>query len=509
MMAETAVRNIVIVGGGTAGWMAAAALSRFLGNGYSIKLVESDHIGTVGVGEATIPQIRLFNAGLGIDEAEFVRATQGSFKLGIEFVDWFKPGERYIHAFGNIGRGLGLLPFHQYWLRAIAQGKNRSLWDFSPTALAAVENRFAPISDEPGRQPSGVAYAYHFDAGLYAAFLKDYATARGVLRVEGQIVDTPLDKENGNIAGVELASGQRLEGDFFIDCSGFRGLLIEQALHSGYEDWSHWLPVNRALAVPCASVEPLTPYTRSTAREAGWQWRIPLQHRIGNGYVYCSDHIDDDRAAETLTRNLDGDPLAEPRQLRFVTGKRRQVWKKNCVALGLASGFLEPLESTSIHLVQSSIARLLAFFPSNGFDPVDIAEFNQQTDFEFKSIRDFIILHYRANQRDGELWQRCREMPIPDSLQHKINLFEANGRIVRFNEELFTELGWLQVMWGQGMRPRGYHPLADQLTAEQLDEFLDLAHRHAASVAGQMPDHAAFIAQHCAAPKETVLRMAS
>jgi tryptophan halogenase len=507
MTAETAVRNIVIVGGGTAGWMAAAALSRFLGQGFSIKLIESDEIGTVGVGEATIPQIRLFNAGLGIDEAEFVRATQGSFKLGIEFVDWLRPGERYIHAFGNFGRGLGLLPFHHYWLRANAESNVRSLWDFSPTALAAAENRFAPIQDQPGKQPSGVAYAYHFDAGLYAAFLRRYAQARGVERLEGQIVQTLLNGENGNIQCLKLVSGLTVEGDFFIDCSGFRGLLIEQALESGYEDWSHWLPVNRALAVPCASVDPLTPYTRSTAREAGWQWRIPLQHRIGNGYVYCSDHIDDSRAAETLMENLDGAALAEPRQLRFITGKRREVWKKNCVALGLASGFLEPLESTSIHLVQSCIARLLTFFPSNGFDRADIAEFNRQTDFEFTSIRDFIILHYRANMREGDLWKRCREMSIPDGLQQKIDLFKANGRIVRFNEELFTELGWLQVMWGQGLRPRGYHPLADQLTGEQLSEFLDLAHRHAVHVANQMPDHAAFIAQHCAAPKETVGRM--
>jgi tryptophan 7-halogenase len=483
MMAEAAVRNIVIVGGGTAGWMAAAALSRFLGDGYSIKLIESDDIGTVGVGEATIPQIRLFNAGLGIDEAEFVCATQGSFKLGIEFVDWLRPGERYIHAFGGIGRGLGLLPFHHYWLRHLAEGGTHSLWDFSPTAIAAEQNRFAPVEDQPGRPPSGVAYAYHFDAGLYAALLRRYAEARGVERIEGQIVDTVLHGETGDIAAVQLAAGTAVEGDFFVDCSGFRGLLIEQALSSGYDEWSHWLPVNRALAVPCASVEPLTPYTRSTAREAGWQWRIPLQHRIGNGYVYSSDHIDDECATETLLANLDGEALAEPRQLRFITGKRREVWKKNCVALGLASGFLEPLESTSIHLVQSCIARLLSFFPSNGIDAADIAEFNRQTDFEFTSIRDFIILHYRANQREGELWQRCRDMVIPDSLQHKIDLFEANGRIVRFNEELFTELGWLQVMWGQGLRPRGYHPLADQLATAQLNEFLDLAHRHAAHVA--------------------------
>ncbi|MGL5837689.1 MAG: tryptophan halogenase family protein [Sphingorhabdus sp.] len=508
MMAETAVRNIVIVGGGTAGWMTAAALSRFLGDSYNITLIESDEIGTVGVGEATIPQIRLFNAGLGIDETEFVRATQGSFKLGIEFVDWLRPGERYIHAFGGIGRGLGLLPFHQYWLRHHAKAGEYSLWDFSPNALAAAQNRFSPIEDQPGRPPSGVAYAYHFDAGLYAAFLRRYAEARGVTRFEGQVVDVVLQGETGYISAIKLASGAVVEGDFFIDCSGFRGLLIEQALGSGYEDWSHWLPVDRALAVPCASVEPLTPYTRSTAREAGWQWRIPLQHRTGNGYVYSSKYIDAERATRTLLDNLDGEMLAEPRHLRFLTGKRRKIWKKNCVAIGLASGFLEPLESTSIHLIQNCIARLLSLFPTKNFDLADVAEFNRQADFEFTAIRDFIILHYRANEREGALWKYCQEMAIPDSLQQKIDLFKANGHIFRFNEELFTELGWLQVMWGQGLRPRGYHPLADQLAPDQLAEFLDLAHRHATHVAGQMSDHAAFIARYCAALQENQGRVA-
>lgn len=500
MTAGAAVRRIVIVGGGTAGWMAAAAFSRFLDRRYSITLVESDEIGTVGVGEAAIPQLQLFNAGLGIDEAEFVRATQGSFKLGIEFVDWLKPGERYIHAFGSIGRGLGLLPFHQYFLRHHAHRGTHSLWDFSATAIAAAQNRFAPVEDQPGRPPTGVAYSYHFDAGLYAAFLRRYAEKRNVRRIEGKIVDTIQNGEDGNIASIKLDSGLSIEGDFFVDCSGFTGLLIEQALKSGYEDWSQWLPVNRALAVPCASVDPLTPFTRSTAREAGWQWRIPLQHRIGNGYVYCSDYLEDQNAADTLLASLDGKMLAEPRQLRFVTGKRRQVWKKNCVALGLASGFLEPLESTSIHLVQSCIARFLALFPTDVIDPEDAAEFNRQTDFEFAAIRDFIILHYKANERDGIFWQHRREMAIPDSLAQKLELFAANGRIVRFNDELFTEQGWLQVMWGQGLRPRGYSPLADQLSAEQLNEFLDLANRHAAHVARQMPNHAEFIALHCAAP---------
>ena len=497
---DASLKQIVIVGGGTAGWMAAAAFARFLGPAYNIRLIESDEIGTVGVGEATIPAIRMFNDGLGIDENEFVRATQGSFKLGIEFVDWAGPGHRYIHAFGQVGRPLGLLPFHQYWLRHQQQGGLSPLWDYSPSALAAAENRFTRPIEKPGGLQSGVAYAYHFDAGLYAQFLRKYAEARGVVRTEGQVVNVALHAETGFVESVKLASTETILGDLFIDCSGFRGLLIEQALESGYEDWSNYLPCNRAIAVPCASVEPLTPYTRSTAREAGWQWRIPLQHRTGNGYVYCSDFISDAEATDTLMSNLDGEALAEPRQLRFVTGKRRQIWKKNVVALGLSSGFLEPLESTSIHLIQAGIAKLIDFFPTAGFDPTDTDAFNSQMDFEFNSIRDFIILHYKATNRPGAFWERCRDMVIPNSLKEKMDLFRTNGRILRFNDELFTELGWLQVMWGQGLRPEGYNPLADLLSAEQLQEFLDIASRHARHVAHQMPLHQQFIAANCAAP---------
>jgi tryptophan 7-halogenase len=499
MAVQASVRNVVIVGGGTAGWMAAAALSRFLGKSVSIRLVESDEIGTVGVGEATIPQIRLFNDGLGIDEDSFVRATQGSFKLGIEFVDWLEPGHRYFHGFGIVGQKLGLIPFHHYWLRYRREGGTTDLWDFSPNIVAARENRFGRPVERPGR-PSGVAYAFHFDAGLYARFLRGFAEARGVVRSEGRIGDVALNGESGSVEAVTLESGERIAGDFFIDCSGFRGLLIEQALSSGYEDWSRYLPCDRALAVPCASTKPFTPYTRSTAREGGWQWRIPLQHRTGNGLVYCSGHLSDEAAAATLLANLDGEPLADPRALRFVAGKRRRAWIGNCVALGLASGFLEPLESTSIHLVQTAIARLLQLFPRNGIEPADIAQFNAETDFEYESIRDFIVLHYRANRRQGsEFWRYCREMALPDSLAHKIALFEANGRIARYNQELFDAPSWLQVMWGQGIRPRGYNPLADSLTRQELDKFLSLSRRHARQVAAGMPPHEAFIAAHCAA----------
>jgi len=500
--------QVIIVGGGTAGWMAAAALARFLGHKADIRLVESDEIGTVGVGEATIPQIRLFNHGLGIDEDDFVRATAGTFKLGIQFADWLRPGHRYIHAFGTIGRSLGLIPFHHYFLRHARENGGGDLWAFSASAEAARQNRFGRPDDRPGRLPSGVNYAFHFDAALYAAYLRRYAEARGVRRIEGRIVDAALNGETGFVEAVTLATGERLAGDVFIDCSGFRGLVIEQALKTGYEDWSHWLPCNRALAVPCASVAPLTPYTRAIARPAGWQWRIPLQHRIGNGYVYCSDHVSDGDAAAALLANLDGAALAEPRPLRFVTGKRRKAWNRNCVVLGLAAGFMEPLESTSIHLIQSGIARLLQLFPRERVGEVEAAEFNRQTDVEWRSIRDFLILHYKANGREEPFWRACREMSIPDTLGHKIALFRQSARIFRVEEELFAEPGWLQVMLGQGIEPGSYHPLADQLSPGQLAEFLALARRHAAQVAAAMPAHADFIARHCAVPSAPAPAMA-
>ena len=493
------IRQVVIVGGGTAGWMCAAALARFLGEAVTIRLIESEEIGTVGVGEATIPQIRLFNQGLGIDEDEFVRETQGSFKLGIAFEGWTRPGERYIHAFGAIGRSLGLIPFHHYWLRHAAEGGSAGLWDFSPSAVAAKRNLFARPEERPDLLPSGVAYAFHFDASLYAAYLRRYAEARGVRRIEGKAIDVTLDGQSGHVEAVTMAGGECVDGDLFIDCSGFRGLLIEQALETGYEDWTRWLPCDRALAVPCASTSPLTPYTSATAREAGWQWRIPLQHRTGNGYVYSSAHVSDDEAAARLLSRLDGQKLADPRSLRFTTGKRRKAWNRNCVALGLAAGFMEPLESTSIHLVQSGIARLLQLWPGRGIAEADRAEFNRQTDFEWERIRDFLIFHYHANGRDEPLWRDCRDMALPESLSRRIDLFRANGRIFREHEELFTEVGWLQVMIGQGVAPQGYHPLADRPGGEQLEQFLALARSHAEHVAARMPRHEDYIARCCAA----------
>ncbi|MFM9828747.1 MAG: tryptophan halogenase family protein [Sphingomonas sp.] len=498
-MADKRIDSVVVTGGGTAGWMVAASLARFLGSQTTITLVESDEIGTVGVGEATIPQLKLFNAGLGIDEDEFVRETGATFKLGIEFDGWRTPGERYLHAFGTIGRGLGLLPFHHYWLKHRALGGAVSLWDCSASAQAAGADRFARPVERPGGLPSGLNYAFHFDAGLYAAFLRRYAERAGVRRVEGRIGDVALRSEDGFLEAVVLEDGSRIAGDFFVDCSGFRGLLIEQALASGFDDWSRWLPCDSALAVPSARTDPLLPYTRATARDAGWQWRIPLQHRTGNGYVFCGAHVSVDEATETLLANLDGKALGDPRLLRFTTGKRTRAWVKNCVAIGLSAGFMEPLESTSIHLVQSGIARLLQLFPTRGIDASDSAEFNRQTDFEWEAVRDFLILHYHANARPGAFWQACRDMEIPDRLTHRIALFRASGKLVREHEELFTEIGWLQVMLGQGIDPVDYHPLADQLPAADVHEFIGLAARHAANGVAAMPTHADFIRRHCPA----------
>jgi len=500
-MNENRIRSVVILGGGSAGWMAAAVLARAFGRKLAITLVESEEIGIVGVGEATIPQIQHINNFLGLAEADFLRATQGTCKLGIEFIDWRRPGARYIHAFGDIGASVGLIPFQHYWLRAKAGGDPRGLWDFSLNAAAAAQDRFAVLERIPNSPLSGTRHAYHFDAGLYARLLRTRAEAGGVQRIEGKFAGADVDAQSGRLTALRLEDGRRLEGELFLDCSGFRGLLIEGVLQAGYQDWTALLPCDRAVAVPCGHGRSLAPYTQATARAAGWQWRIPLQHRVGNGHVYCSRHMSDEEAAATLLANLEAPALAEPRFLRFTTGVRKQLWVKNCVALGLASGFLEPLESTSIHLIQSCLSRLISMFPDREFDPAAIAEFNRQSHFEFEKIRDFIILHYWANEKpDLPFWRERREAELTDTLKAKIEIFRATGRVHREAEELFTEVGWLQVLLGQGVEPRAYHPLADQLEPRQLAELLDNVRTLIDRAVSAMPTHAQWLARHAKAP---------
>jgi tryptophan halogenase len=497
------LRSIVIVGGGTAGWMAAAALARTLEFPVSITLVESEDIGTVGVGEATVPHLRTFNDTLRIDESEFVRAVRGTFKLGIQFVDWGRVGDRYIHGFGTIGHEYRGLPFHQYWAKLNLLGKARDLGEYSLNTAAAPAGRFmAGASDVPAGSPlAQVPDAYHFDAGLYAQYLRRYAEARGVQRVEGEVIDVTLRPADGFIESVRLKSGATLAGDLFIDCSGFRGLLIEQHLKTGYDDWTHWLPCDRAVAVPSEKTGPATPYTRSIARAAGWQWRIPLQHRTGNGYVYASAHVSDDAAAATLLGNLDGRALAEQRFLGFTTGRRRKMWNRNCVALGLASGFLEPLESTSIYLIQSGIARLIHMLPDRHMSAVLRDRYNAEAAFEIERIRDFLVLHYCAtDRRDSELWKYCASMHIPDELRAKIDLFRESGRFYRDGDELFAATSWVQVMVGQHVVPAGYHPLVDAVAPDELEKFGESVRGVIANCVAAMPPHEQFIERCCRSP---------
>ena len=501
MTNDARLRSIVIVGGGSAGWMAAAALARTL-ESCSITLVESEDIGTVGVGEATVPHLRAFNDTLRVDEVEFVRAVRGTFKLGIQFVDWGRVGDRYIHGFGSIGHEYRGLPFHQYWIKLRQQGKAQDLGAYSLNTAAAPLGKFmSGATDVPAGSPlARVAYAYHFDAGLYAQFLRRFAEARGVKRVEGEIVDVGLRATDGFVESVTLKSGARIAGDLFIDCSGFRGLLIESALKTGYDDWTRWLPCDRAVAVPSEKTAPATPYTRSTARASGWQWRIPLQHRTGNGYVYSSAHLRDDAAADTLLQNLDGRALAEPRVLKFVTGRRRRMWNRNVVALGLASGFLEPLESTSIYLVQSGIARLIHMLPDRHMSQVLQDRYNAEAAFEYERIRDFLVLHYHATGRnDSEFWNHCAHMAIPEELEEKIRLFRDSGRFYRNGDEFFAVTSWVQVMVGQNLEPAGYHPLVDAVPDHELAQLGESVRGVIATCVAAMPTHEQFIARCCQA----------
>jgi tryptophan halogenase len=506
------IENIVIVGGGTAGWMTASLLAKTLGKSLNIILVESDKIGIVGVGEATIPPIINFNRAIGVDEKAFINATQGTIKLGIEFNNWNQQGDSYMHAFGSIGKKFPFCDFHHFWLRAQQlesasntaykneSAKNHeidsttinsnSFWDYSLNYQTAKHNKFAAFNNIPNTNLPGLSYAYHFDAGLYAKFLRNHAENMGVKRIEGTITQVEQNHESGFVERLILDDGQTLTGDLFIDCTGLAALLIEKTLSTGYDDYSHWLPCNRAMAVPCEKTENIEPYTRSTAHKVGWQWRIPLQHRTGNGLVYSSKHMSDEEAKELLLSNLDGKPLAEPRVIPFQTGRRRKQWNKNVIAIGLSSGFFEPLESTNIHLIQTAAIRLLKFFPHNGINIEEVNEFNRQSKLESEGIRDFIILHYKLNSRgDSEFWRTCQRMDIPVSLLNKIQLFNKSGKVFCNPDDLFTEIAWQQVMIGQGNLPQDHHPLADSLSAEQINELMDNLKILINRTVEKLPDH--------------------
>jgi tryptophan 7-halogenase len=483
-------QKIIIVGGGTAGWMTASALARFLPHDrYPITLIESEQIGTVGVGEATIPHIRQFNAMLGIDESEFICATQATYKLGISFENWGKVGDSYIHPFGSFGHAIQGIEFHHYWLHLRALGRAHHLDDYSMACTAAKQNRFAYPDADENSVLSTYAYAFHLDAGLYAGFLRKYAEAKQVCRCEGKVVGVNQDPDSGNIHSLVMESGAHIEGDLFIDCSGFAALLIEKTLRTGFDNWSHWLPCDSAIAVPCNRAGEARAYTRSIARNAGWQWNIPLQHRTGNGHVYCSRYVSDDEALNVLMTNLEGEPTAKPNFIKFTTGRRKHSWNKNCVAVGLASGFLEPLESTSIYLIQVAILKLLEFFPTQGAEDICRTEFNRVLEMEYLRVRDFLILHYHANQRsDGGFWDYCRHMPLPEELQRKINLFMDTAHIEQYDHGLFMTPSWIALYAGQGIFPREYDPRVGDIEHDKLLKYFDQMRNRIATAAQSMPN---------------------
>ena len=495
-MDTSRINKVVIAGGGTAGWMVAALLSKTMGKVLDIKLVESDEIGTVGVGEATIPTLVRYHQLLDVNEQEFMAAVQATFKLGISFENWRDVNEDYIHSFGDTGHDHWTAGFQHFWLKGHQRGVAGDYGDYCLELRAAQENKFAHLSG------SVINYAFHIDATLYAKFLRKFSEKFGVKRIEGKIVDVKTQSESGFIESLILDSGKEIAGDLFIDCTGFRGLLIEQIMHTGYEDWLHWLPCDSAVAVQTKSVDEPIPYTRSIARDAGWQWRIPLQHRVGNGMVYCSRYVNDDDARETLLANIEGDLLTDPRLIKFRPGTRLKHWHKNCVAIGLSSGFIEPLESTSIHLIQRGIVRLMQTFPLTGIKQSDIDEFNRQTKTDLEHIRDFIVLHYHVtNRQDTPFWRHCRNMEIPGSLQHRIDLFSETGRVFREPNELFAENSWIQVMLGQGITPEQYHPVVDVMGDDELKRFLQDIKSKVDNTLAQMPKHEVYVDQYCKSAK--------
>lgn len=488
------VRRILIAGGGTAGWMSAAALSKCLGRLYDIRLVESEEIGTIGVGEATIPTLHFFHEVLGVDEREFMAATQATFKLGIQFEHWRNVDEHYIHSFGKTGKPHWMAGFQHFWLEGRARGLASDYGDYCLELRAAKDNRFAHLPN------TGINYAYHLDATLYAAFLRKFAEAQGVQRIEGKIVKVLTDPASGDISGLTLNDGSVLEADFFIDCSGMRSLLLGDTLGVPYESWSHWLPCDSAVATQTSLVGEAVPYTCSIAHPWGWQWRINLQHRVGNGLVYSSRHLGDEEAKKALLANVRGEVLRPPRIIKFTPGQREVVWKKNCVAVGLSSGFLEPLESTSIHLIQRSLTRLIQMFPVNGVCQSDIDEYNEQTNWSIERIRDFIILHYHVTNRDDvQFWRDCREMEVPELLKHRIQLFKDTARVCLNPDELFADNSWIQVMMGQGITPSGHHPAPRMMDNRDLSEFLGEIRKEAARSLMKLPKHQEYVAQYCPA----------
>ncbi len=486
--------RVVVSGGGTAGWMAAAALAHTLGPVIDLTLVESDAIGTIGVGESTIPPMQLFNRLLGIAEADFMRATQATFKLGIMFENWRDIGHRYFHSFGTTGRDHWSAGFQHFWAHGQTQGHHHPYDDYALELQAALQSKFAHLPDER------MNYAYQLDSALYARFLRQRAETGGARRIEGRIARVELDGETGDIAALRLDGDRRIAGDLFIDCTGFRALLIEGALHAGFDDWSHWLPCDSAIAIQTSSVRPAVPYTRAIAHDAGWQWRIPLQHRQGNGIVYCSRYLSQEAAQDRLFATIEGDRLVKPNIIKFQTGVRRRQWHRNCVAVGLSGGFMEPLESTSIHLIQRAVLRICRMLPAGRISPRDRDEFNDQQFTDMEQIRDFLVLHYKVTERrDSPFWRHVASMAIPESLAHKIELFRETGRVFRKNEELFVENSWVQVMMGQGITPLSWHPVAAKLRPEELTAFLTGLRDNVARTVAGLPDHHAYVARYCGA----------
>ncbi|MGA9658890.1 MAG: tryptophan halogenase family protein [Asticcacaulis sp.] len=495
-------KNIVILGGGTAGWMTAAALSSMLDpKDVSITVVESDQIATVGVGEATIPDILNFNHLLGIQEETFMKATNATFKLGIQFVDWYRKGHTYVHPFGAHGVDMNGIDFHNYWMHDRAHGNDRPIEDYNICAQASKVNHFALPDPNPKSVRSHLRYAYHFDATLYARFLRNYAEERGVTRIEGKVVEVKQAPETGYLTGLRLEGDKIIEGDLFFDCSGFSSLLLTKTLGIGFNDWSHWLPCDSAHAVACENAGPLVPYTRSTAQLSGWPWRTPTQHRIGCGHVYSSEYMSDDEAASVLVRNLDGAMIGSPRQLRFKAGHRQTFWSKNCVGIGLAAGFLEPLESTSIYFIQEGISRFISLYPEANIPDIVRDEYNRHMCTEFEQVRDFIILHYAATERDDSpFWNYCRHMSLPDSLTYKMTLFSEVGRIFRYEEELFAKTNWVAVFLGQGIIPKTYDPIVRNLPPEAVRDSLESMRQGMMAEAGRMVSHADSVKNYCPAP---------